>query len=175
MRIPAIKSSLPGRPAAILSAVALLLAMGLGLYLQSLRAGPAQPIPFSHNLHVTSKKLNCFFCHPYATESSNAGMPPVEKCLLCHNVIAAQWEPIAKIHKYKRMGKGIPWVRVNKVPDFTHFSHQAHLAREFDCGVCHGNVAEMDRVYQANKFTMGFCVDCHKENNASIDCYTCHY
>jgi hypothetical protein len=23
--------------------------------------------------------------------------------------------------------------------------------------------------------TMGFCIECHKQHNASIDCVTCHY
>jgi hypothetical protein len=23
--------------------------------------------------------------------------------------------------------------------------------------------------------TMGFCVQCHKQNNAPIDCVTCHF
>lgn len=136
--------------------------------------GPEQPIPFSHRIHVTTKELNCFFCHPTPTISSNAGMPPVEKCLLCHNVIASNFAPIAKIRQYGDRKQGIPWVRVGIVPDFVFFSHQPHLARRFDCGRCHGNVAAMDRIQQVNDFTMGFCVDCHNANGGPNDCYTCH-
>jgi transglutaminase/protease-like cytokinesis protein 3 len=40
------------------------------------------------------------FCHPNAAVSSNPGMPSVEKCLLCHNVIASNFQPIAKIKRY---------------------------------------------------------------------------
>jgi hypothetical protein len=25
-----------------------------------------------------------------------------------------------------------------------------------------------------NLSNMAFCVDCHRENSASVDCYTCH-
>ena len=136
---------------------------------------PAQPIPFSHRIHVSIKKLNCFFCHSSATKSANAGIPPVEKCLLCHNVIASNFWPIAKIKEYARQGKSIPWVRVNRVPDFVHFSHQPHLARRVDCSYCHDNVSQMDRIKPVNKFDMNYCVTCHWRRNASSDCITCHY
>ena len=67
-------------------------------------------------------------------QSTNPGLPPVEKCLLCHNVIATKFEPISRIHEYYNAGKPIPWVRVSGVPDFVHFSHQSHLAKGIDCG-----------------------------------------
>lgn len=137
---------------------------------------PAQPIPFSHRFHVSGKHLNCFFCHPSPTYSMNAGMPSVDKCLLCHNVIASNFEPISKIREYANRGKGIPWVRVNRVPDFVHFSHQAHLAKGFDCGVCHGDVSHMDRITPMhNNFDMDFCISCHWKNKAPDSCFTCHY
>ena len=67
------------------------------------------------------------------------------------------------------------------LPDFVHFSHQAHLTnttkwgKRFDCGDCHGNVKAMDRIRVVNKFDMKFCVDCHWKNGFSGYCYTCHY
>lgn len=137
--------------------------------------GPEQPIPFSHRIHVSTKQLNCFFCHNSAAVSSNAGMPSVEKCLLCHSVIATKWQPIAKITKYYQQEKSIPWVRVNRVPDHVRFNHQAHLAKRIDCSKCHGNVKQMDRISEAHRFNMDFCVKCHWKNNAPSTCYTCHY
>ncbi len=136
---------------------------------------PPQPIPFSHHVHVTGKQLSCFFCHPYATVSDHAGIPPVEKCYLCHKVIASKFWPIAKVVRHYRQRKPIEWKRVYYVPDFTHFSHQAHLSRHIDCGVCHGDVARMDRVGQTQKIDMNWCIRCHWKNNASDSCYTCHY
>ncbi|MCE5197433.1 MAG: cytochrome c3 family protein [Armatimonadota bacterium] len=136
---------------------------------------PAQPIPFSHQIHVQTKNLNCFFCHPSATYSSNAGMPSVEKCLLCHNVIASNFWPIKRISTYYRRGEPIPWKWVNRVPGFVRFQHQPHLARGIDCSQCHGNVAAMDRVKAVHPFDMNFCVTCHWRNNASASCFTCHY
>ncbi|MCL5103720.1 MAG: cytochrome c family protein [Armatimonadetes bacterium] len=143
--------------------------------LTGLYPGEKQPIPFSHYIHATTKQISCFFCHPNAATSSNAGMPPVEKCLLCHSVVATNFQPIRRITDYYQRGMGIPWVRVNRLPDFVQFNHQIHIARGFDCGACHGNVKAMDRVYPPHIINMRFCVSCHWKYNASTSCYTCHY
>ncbi len=153
----------------------LVVAVCFALIFNSLYPGQDQPVPFSHRIHVSTKQLSCFFCHPNAANSQNPGMPPVEKCLLCHDVIASNFFPIARIREYGREGKGIPWKRVNKLPDFVHFSHQAHIARGFDCGTCHGDVKEMDRVKEVYEFDMNFCIDCHWRYNAPDSCFTCHY
>lgn len=136
---------------------------------------PDQPVPFSHHLHVTTKNLNCFFCHSYATKSDHAGLPAVEKCYLCHRVIASKFQPISQVVGFYQRKQPIPWKRVYVLPDFVHFSHQAHLAKPFDCGECHGNVAQMDRVGLAQKIDMNWCITCHWRNKASDNCFTCHY
>lgn len=140
-----------------------------------LQVAPKQPIPFSHRFHVGSKKLNCLFCHNSATRSSNAGMPPVQKCLLCHNVIASHFWPIQNLRGYYARKKPVPWVWVNNVPRFVHFNHQAHLTRGIDCGHCHGNVAAMDIVQPAHRFDMNFCITCHWRNKGPDSCFACHY
>lgn len=137
--------------------------------------GPAQPIPFSHRLHVKTKGLQCFFCHNTALKSNNPGMPSTDKCLLCHNVVASQFPPIRQIKRYKERNQPIEWVKVNVVPEHVQFSHQAHLAQGVDCGRCHGNIRDMDRIRVANKFDMNFCVSCHWDNGASVSCMHCHY
>ena len=47
--------------------------------------GPVQPIPFSHNVHSGVKQIQCQYCHPYVAYSNFPGLPPVAKCLHCHN------------------------------------------------------------------------------------------
>lgn len=170
-------SSLPLIPklVLVLAAITALLLITTGIILATLDRGPAQPIPFSHRVHADTKQINCFFCHPYAQVSSNAGIPSVEKCLLCHSRIASQFAPIHKIEEYDLRDQGIPWVRVNKLPDFVRFSHQCHIAGGHDCSDCHGNVKAMDRVRPVYTFDMNFCVTCHRQNRASVNCYTCHY
>jgi len=138
-------------------------------------AGVEQPLPFSHRVHSGEREINCLFCHDGADRSKNAGMPEVSKCLLCHSVIIPQLEPVRKLHEYYQRKQPIPWRRIYHLPDFTHFSHEMHLAGGVDCGECHGNVKEMDRVVQATPMEMGFCVDCHRKNDASVDCLLCHY
>ena len=158
---------------ALVGAVVLLLVVNY--VWAALYPGPAQPIPFSHRLHVKTKGLQCLFCHNTALKSSSPGMPSVDKCLLCHNVIASQFPPIKRIKTYKKENTPIPWAKVNVVPEHVQFSHQAHLTRGIDCSRCHGNIREMDRVRVVHKFDMNFCVTCHWKSGASVSCMQCHY
>ena len=66
------------------------------------------------------------------------------------------------------------WERVNWLPEFVYFDHSMHLMRGVDCGHCHGDVSRMDRVAPARKFQMGFCIQCHRDNNVTHDCFVCH-
>ena len=60
--------------------------------------GPEQPIPFSHRVHAGVKNIQCRYCHPYVDRSNHPGLPPVEKCLHCHNYIIANHPEIKKEH-----------------------------------------------------------------------------
>ena len=55
-----------------------------------------------------------------------------------------------------------------------YFNHSVHINKGIDCSKCHGNVDQMDRIVEAKELTMGFCITCHKQNNATHDCFTCH-
>jgi len=104
----------------------------------------------------------------------HSGVPPVETCLLCHSRIIVDHPEIVKLRAYYDQGKPVKWARVNDLPDFVYFDHAAHIGAAFDCGRCHGDVAGMDRVWYVHDFQMGFCVQCHRDNNVSHDCLTCH-
>lgn len=87
----------------------------------------------------------------------------------------------------------IEWVRVHNLPDFVYFDHRVHVARDVACETCHGPVQAMERVRQETDLSMGWCVNCHRDNPAlpgaaagaaggggknehvSIDCAACHY
>jgi len=162
---------------------------------------PRQPIFFSHLIHAGSFQIDCQFCHADARRSEYAGVPSVERCLGCHKVIGAQDNPeIAKIQQYADRGEPIPWVRVFKVPEFTHFPHKPHVRAGVTCQSCHGPVERM-RVVGARTgprllndlaslvgltvapppLSMGWCVDCHRRENAvrdtqaPLDCVACHH
>ena len=136
--------------------------------------GPAQPIPFSHRVHASVKAIQCRFCHSYVDRSIHPGLPPVEKCLYCHNHIIANHPQIKKEHRYFNEGRPVPWKKVYYVPEHVLFNHQRHIRKDIACEKCHGRVATMDRLRE-HKFTMGFCITCHQENNANLDCWlACH-
>jgi hypothetical protein len=136
--------------------------------------GPEQPISFSHRIHAGVKEIQCRFCHPYVDRSTFPGIPPVEKCLYCHDHIITQHPEIQKEHEYFNKKEPTPWVRVNFIPEYVFFNHQRHIKKEIDCRECHGQVETMDRLKDAN-FQMGFCINCHQQKQAPLDCWlACH-
>jgi hypothetical protein len=136
--------------------------------------GPEQPIAFSHRLHAGHKAIDCRFCHPYVERSIHPGLPPVEKCLYCHNYIIAGHPEIRKEHNYYNTQTPTPWRKVYYVPEHVLFNHQRHIKREIACESCHGEVRQMDRL-KDHRFKMGFCVACHREKGANLDCWlACH-
>jgi hypothetical protein len=138
------------------------------------RIGPVQPIPFSHRVHAGVKAIPCQFCHPYVSRSTFPGIPPVEKCLYCHNYIIASFPPIQKEHHYFDTNTPTPWKKTVYVPEFVFFRHIRHIKRGIKCQHCHGEIQTFDRI-PAKKFQMGFCVDCHKQNKAKLGCWlACH-
>jgi len=136
--------------------------------------GTEQPIPFSHRVHVTEKKLSCFVCHPETMSTARAGVPPLETCMLCHHRIIVTYPPIQKLREHFFQGKPVIWKRIYALPDFDYFDHSVHIHRGIDCSKCHGNVPLMDRIVLNQKLEMGFCIQCHRDNKASHDCFTCH-
>jgi len=138
--------------------------------------GPAQPIPFSHGHHADDMGISCFFCHDGADRSQVAGMPSVDKCLLCHDVLLRDFPPLRPLHEHAQAGTPVPWARVYRLPDYVFFNHQQHVLEGIDCGHCHGDVKGMERIALNQPIDMGFCVDCHRlpEHNVSVDCWLCH-
>jgi len=137
-----------------------------------------QPIAFPHNIHAGENRIDCAYCHFSAERSKSAGIPPVASCMGCHTVVAGRNNPeeVTKLREYWERGEAIPWVRIYKVSEHVHFPHMRHVAAGVDCTSCHGNVAEMGVITQvAQPLNMGWCIDCHVERGASIDCTVCHY
>jgi hypothetical protein len=137
--------------------------------------GPAQPIDFHHRDHVQTDRLDCELCHSGVRRSAFAGMPPVERCMGCHRVVRPEHPDVLTLRRYYEAGQAIPWVKVYSLPRFVRFSHEAHTLAHVRCETCHGNVAAMDRVARVTPLTMGWCIGCHRETQASDDCLACHY
>lgn len=137
---------------------------------------PEQPIPFSHKLHAGDKKIPCQYCHSAARRSTTGGIPPMNTCMGCHRLVATDRPWIQKITESYKKNEPISWVKVHDLPDFVRFSHKIHVVSGgLDCQECHGKVQEMEIVEQVAPLQMGWCIDCHRQKGAKLDCIACHY
>jgi len=148
--------------------------------------GPRQPIPFSHALHAGTYEIECLYCHTGTDRSRMAGVPSVESCMGCHAHFGGDLEGVQILKNYWEERKPIEWIQIHRLPEHVMFRHNRHVAAGLACQECHGQVQEMHKVYlvpqrvwvngvPANTLEMGWCISCHEQKNASIDCLTCHY
>lgn len=138
-------------------------------------ARPRQPIAFSHKIHAGQYQLDCQYCHGGVRRSPAAGIPSVRLCMGCHQLVAANRPEIVRLRGAFEKREPIRWMRINVIPDFVYFNHYPHIARGVRCQKCHGEVQTMSEVWPAIRLdNMAYCVGCHRDNNASVDCYTCH-
>lgn len=159
---------------------------------------PSQPIYFSHKVHAGVNQINCLYCHGAAWESKHATIPPLNVCMNCHKAIneyvqgpkivdedgkeingtaeinklyeyagfkpgpGAQWDPTK--------AKSPQWVKIHNLPDHVYFNHAQHTrVGNVPCQNCHGNIQEMDKVYQASELSMGWCINCHRESKVAFN------
>ena len=139
---------------------------------------PKQPIKFSHITHVQKNQIDCQFCHWTVNKAEFAAIPEVQTCMGCHKTVMGTTEEqkteIQKITKYYDSGEPIPWEKVHVMPDYLRFNHKRHVKGGIGCHECHGQIPEMEEVERVSSMKMGWCIDCHREKGASIDCAVCH-
>ena len=168
-----------------------------------------QPIEFPHDRHAGDAaqggmQINCMYCHTYARRSIVAGIPPLQKCIGCHQSIESVRETprIKKLFEYwegSADGKiaartPVPWKKVHDLPDFVRFNHERHIQRFYFqqgkpvqevCGYYHGDVKTMTVARRSKSLSMGWCVSCHEKDhlvdasstntsNGPNDCWQCH-
>jgi hypothetical protein len=124
---------------------------------------PKQPVAYSHQVHVGKLGLDCRYCHTTVETAAFAAVPPTAVCMNCHRGIAPDAETTAPLGQSIETGKPVPWVRVHDLPDYAYFDHHAHVGRGVGCVSCHGRVDRMEEVYQAERLSMGWCLDCHRD------------
>lgn len=135
---------------------------------------PQQPIAFSHRQHAATFEIDCRYCHRGVEVSPVAGVPPMSTCQSCHMFIANDKPEVVKLMEYVERKEAVPWVRVYKLPEHVYFPHMMHIRAGLNCAKCHDNVASMQRIERKVSLKMGWCLGCHREYEASIDCWTCH-
>ena len=142
---------------------------------------PEQPVSFSHRLHAGVLNIDCQYCHTAADKGRHASVPNLETCWNCHQTVVGQTtqakERIAVLTDKYIKQEGVAWVRVHNNPDFVYFNHQTHvrIAKHIDadgnvvdgidCAFCHGDMTQNGVAKQQEQLTMGFCINCHREQN----------
>lgn len=124
----------------------------------------------------------CMNCHKQINEYTGADTHPLktaegkeingtEQIQLLYKY--AGWDPVKK--EYKRDEKGnilatpIQWVKIHNLPDHVYFNHSQHVkVGQVQCQQCHGNIEEMDEVYQFAPLSMGWCINCHRQTEVQF-------
>jgi Cytochrome c7 and related cytochrome c len=122
-----------------------------------------QPVPFSHEHHVTGLGLDCRYCHSSVERSAIAGVPPTETCMTCHSQLYTQAQMLEPVRASLAENRPIHWQRVNVIPEYVYFDHAIHIAKGVGCTTCHGPVGTMPLMRQAQSLTMGWCLNCHRD------------
>jgi len=175
------------------SLLALLALAGAGggawtLLAERLPPPPAQPLHFDHRVHAGEAAIGCTACHVYAARGPVAGLPTLARCRGCHRFIKddpqhpAIGAELRDLSVRLEAGTPIEWVRVHRLPDHVHFTHQRHLGAGVACRECHGEVERMEVVHQVAPLSMGWCLECHRRKQAEqpdrratlTECTTCH-
>ena len=154
--------------------IAAMAAGALGCGAAASPAPPAQPVQFSHQQHVADNQIGCGVCHPYARHSPAAGLAAAATCIGCHKFVAKDKPAIQRLTAELLAGKRTEWTRLHRLPDHVFFSHQRHLFKGVACSACHGDVASMGLDHPVQQLNMGFCMECHRQKQASTDCLACH-
>jgi hypothetical protein len=166
---------LPGQQGGVFTTAAPTLGAAFADFLGR-RPDPVQPLEFPHNVHAGRKIACTEYCHEGVTTQAVAGLPGVRTCMICHNAIATDRPRIQRITQMREQGLDLAWQRVFDYPAMSHvrFNHAPHIRAGVGCETCHGNIAAGTVAQRNVQMTMGFCVNCHTEKQAPIECVTCH-
>jgi hypothetical protein len=139
-----------------------LFALGASPKTTAVGYAPEQPVPYSHAVHAGKLGIDCRYCHSTVESTAFAAIPPTQTCMNCHLVVRKGSANIVPLEESWETGMPVQWVKVHDLPDYVYFNHSAHVNHGVGCASCHGRVDEMDVVYQAQKLSMDWCLDCHR-------------
>lgn len=129
---------------------------------------PTQPVAYSHALHAGDLGIDCRYCHNTVEETAAAAIPPTQTCMNCHTNILPDSPKLTWLLSQHASGEPVAWVRVHDLPDYVYFNHSAHVRRGVGCEACHGRVDKMETVYRAERLSMGWCLDCHRNPEPNL-------
>lgn len=161
------------------------LLIGLWIYTEVSWIPKPQPIYFSHHLHAGIRGIDCEYCHRGVSKANMAGVPSVTDCWNCHQGLIGKGtnnqsvirrpEVLKLIKGYVEQKKDISWFKNYSLPQHVKFPHRCHINAGLKCEQCHGDVRNMDVIYNYVRPGMGWCISCHRTMHAPVDCTSCHY
>jgi hypothetical protein len=122
-----------------------------------------QPVPFSHKHHVSQLGIDCRYCHTAVEKSASAGFPPTKTCMNCHQNMWVGAEMLKPVRDSYATDKPIEWTKVHNVPHYTYFNHSIHVNKGVGCYSCHGEIDQMNLVFQSKTLLMEWCLACHRQ------------
>jgi hypothetical protein len=127
-----------------------------------------QPVPFSHKLHAGDLGIDCRYCHTSVEVSTAASVPATQTCMNCHRLVKTESPLLAPLRESAAQGRPLRWVRVHDLPGYAYFDHSLHLRAGVGCSSCHGDVAAMEVITQAEPLSMSWCLDCHRAPDRAL-------
>ncbi len=129
-------------------------------------------IKFSHKYHLIEIEASCSDCHAKANESTLASdnlLTTKEACAECHDV---EDEENCTLCHFENEETRIAFENPKRELVFSHKFHieDAKLA----CETCHGNLNEVDFANAKSMPAMEDCSSCHNNQQATLECGTCH-
>jgi hypothetical protein len=130
---------------------------------------PEQPgSGFNHQIHAGKLGMDCRYCHTHVEESWHANVPNVATCMGCHQPgmlgpqASATDAKVGFIREAYAADRPIEWRKIHVLPDYANFPHHVHVNAGVSCYSCHGQIAGMPVVAQAEPLSMSWCLDCHR-------------
>jgi hypothetical protein len=123
---------------------------------------PTQPVAFPHSIHVQQLGMDCRYCHSYVEVSDHSNVPSTQTCMNCHTAIKAGSPKLQPVRDSWATGQPIQWIRIHRLPDYAYFNHSVHVNRGVSCVSCHGQINQMDVVWQDQPQGMAWCLECHR-------------
>lgn len=147
----------------LLAAIAwVTITVGRSAYVTNVGVAQGQPVPFSHEHHVSGIGIDCRYCHTSVEKSAFAGIPATETCMNCHSQIWSDSPMLEPVRASFRSGTPLHWTRINNLPEFAYFNHSIHIHQGIGCSTCHGPVDEMSLTFAAQPMYMEWCLECHR-------------
>ncbi|MBM4267375.1 MAG: cytochrome c3 family protein [Deltaproteobacteria bacterium] len=122
-----------------------------------------QPVQFSHRHHAGELGIDCRYCHTTVEDLAYAGMPTTQTCMTCHVQIWSDSEFLEPVRASWRDEKPIRWIKVYDLPGYVYFDHSVHVNKGVGCQSCHGDVDDMNVLWQNPSLHMEWCLGCHRE------------